>query len=49
MEGMPAGYSYDLDPLTVPAEQLQQNQANIEMITKSFLDIIGSSVKTLPS
>jgi len=45
---MPPGHAYDLDPAKAGLEKLEQNQKNVELVASSFLDIISSSVPTLP-
>src|SRR6267154_4016481 len=48
MTSMPVGHAYDLDPAKAGWDNLEQNQRNVELIALSFLDIISSSVPTLP-
>ena len=40
--------AYDLDPAGAGPDKLEQNQMNVELVALSFLDIISSSVPTLP-
>ncbi|KAL0949203.1 hypothetical protein HGRIS_009281 [Hohenbuehelia grisea] len=50
MAGMPPGHSYDLDPNRVTRpEELEQNKKNVEFIAAMFLEIVTSSIPTLPS
>jgi hypothetical protein len=49
MATMPPGCSYEMDPAKVSPQQAEINQANVQMIALSFLEIIGSSVTALPS
>ncbi|CCM02314.1 uncharacterized protein FIBRA_04405 [Fibroporia radiculosa] len=48
MTSMPAGHGYDLDPAKVGEQAARRNQANIQLITSSFLEIILSSVPVVP-
>lgn len=48
MASMPPGHAYDLDPSKASQDKLEQNQKNVELVASSFLDIISSSVPTLP-
>ena len=49
MEEAPSGVSYVLDPTLVTKEERERNQKNVELVASSFLQIITSSVPTLPS
>jgi len=49
MESMPPGHGYDLDPQKVSEQELKANQANVELVASSFLEIVSSSVPALPS
>jgi hypothetical protein len=49
MASMPSGYGYELDPNKSGGQDTEQNQHNVEMVTKSFLTIIAASVPALPS
>lgn len=46
---MPPERGFDLDPNRVGQDQATENLDNVKMIASSFLDIISSSVHTLPS
>lgn len=48
MATMPPGRSYDLDPVRVSPDKLEQNQRDVEFVASSFLDIVSASVPTLP-
>ncbi|KAG6336483.1 hypothetical protein ID866_2597 [Astraeus odoratus] len=48
MAAMPPGHAYDLDPVRVSPDKLEQNQKDVEFIASSFLDIISASVPALP-
>ncbi|KAL4081516.1 hypothetical protein V8B97DRAFT_1923406 [Scleroderma yunnanense] len=48
MATMPPGRAYDLDPVRVSPDKLEQNRRDVEFIASSFLDIISASVPTLP-
>jgi hypothetical protein len=49
MASMPTGYGYELDPNKTIGQDTEQNQQNVEMVTKNFLTIIAASVPALPS
>ncbi|KAF7432844.1 Ras GTPase activating protein ira2 [Pleurotus ostreatus] len=49
MTSMPAGHSYELDPSRAADQDLEQNRKNVEFIASSFLEIVTSSIPTLPS
>jgi hypothetical protein len=49
MSSMPPGHGYDLDPKKVGEEEVAANQANVEIVASSFLNIVSSSVPALPS
>ena len=46
---MPPGHGYDLDPKKAGEENVAANRANVELVASSFLDMVSSSVPTLPS
>ncbi|KAI6152285.1 hypothetical protein BKA82DRAFT_4387651 [Pisolithus tinctorius] len=48
MTAMPPGHAYDLDPVRVSPDKLEQNKKDVEFIASSFLDIISASVPALP-
>ncbi|KAH7887502.1 hypothetical protein F5I97DRAFT_2056906 [Phlebopus sp. FC_14] len=48
MASMPPGHAYDLDPLRVGNDKLEQNRKDVEFIASSFLEIICSSVPAFP-
>lgn|ERR1700722_8678582 len=49
MSSMPPGHGYDLDPKKAGEENVAANRANVELVASSFLDMVSSSVPTLPS
>jgi len=49
MSNMPPERGYELDPNKVGEEQAAENLQSVMVIATSFLDIISSSVHTLPS
>ncbi|GBE80125.1 hypothetical protein SCP_0213280 [Sparassis crispa] len=49
MSSLPAGHGYDLDPLKVGEQAAVQNSENVKLVVTSFLQIISSSVPTIPS
>ncbi|KAI6003613.1 hypothetical protein EDD15DRAFT_2567619 [Pisolithus albus] len=48
MTAMPPGHAYDLDPVRVSPDKLEQNRRDVEFIASSFLNIISASVPALP-
>ncbi|EIW76207.1 hypothetical protein CONPUDRAFT_64047 [Coniophora puteana RWD-64-598 SS2] len=48
MSTMPEGHGYELDPNKIGREKAEQNLKNVELVASSFLEIIVSSVPTLP-
>lgn len=48
MATTPPGHAYDLDPVRVSPDKLDQNRKDVEMVTSSFLDIISASVPVFP-
>jgi neurofibromin 1 len=48
MVTMPAGQGYDLDPTRAQAQDLKQNQKNVEFVTSTFLEIVASSLPAFP-
>ncbi|KAF5371189.1 hypothetical protein D9758_004214 [Tetrapyrgos nigripes] len=49
MEALPAGQGYELDPTKAGDQDVVQNRKNVELVAKSFLDLISSSTSALPS
>ncbi|KAI6130277.1 hypothetical protein EDD16DRAFT_1541379 [Pisolithus croceorrhizus] len=48
MATMPPGRAYDLDPVRVSPDKLEQNRKDVEFIASKFLSIISASVPALP-
>ncbi|KAH9948737.1 hypothetical protein B0H21DRAFT_787622 [Amylocystis lapponica] len=49
MASIPPGQGYDLDPTKVGEQEAKRNKQNVELVAASFLQIISSSISTIPS
>ena len=46
---LPAGHSFEIDPIVVGEQAAAENQKVVEFVASSFIDIITSSVPAFPS